>query len=366
MPRPASGSAAVFVAGAAAPYASPERLTRRANRAAILRFSVPATVYYRNRDVREALRQGSIVEMWYGLGTAQQRVFYGLLPAEGAGRELRDADSVSFAATDFVGQLQNYTVTLADSTASFVDPVGQEIGGLVAHLAQLAIDAQYAANSFSAAGVQGTEPRQFVTPENAVYGTGTVKAAIDSYTKLAFDDSAYPDPPLFYEYHQRDNYLVWRKEESLATGTAALTLTLGRDAVLGGGVDSQPVYTDALVTGRTDDARSLHADRDSSRRWGGRRFVAAGDSGSSFSADSYELAVRLVEIGKHERASFSLTAMRDPFLLHPGDLIRLNGAERYGLASKLYRANEVSIDLAPAPVTTITVDSSARLLTDYL
>ena len=229
---------------------------------------------------------------------------------------------------------------------------------------QAAIDAQFGPTGFSAAGVRGTSPAQFVESSNS--GAFTAKAVVDSVTALAFDDSEYPDVPLLYEYHQRDQYFVWRKQASLVDGTPAMNLTIGVDAVLGGAVEKEAVYTDANVTGRTADARWSHSDRDSSRRWGGRRFVAIGSTSSSFQSDAYEAAVRAVETSKHERISFSLLTMREPFLLYPGDLVRVDGGERFGIRSSLYRAQEVSTDLSPAPATRIVFDTSGRLLTDYV
>ena len=347
-------------------YAQPTRLWRKNNQAAIMEFVVPTRIYYRNRDAQAALRQGSIIEMYYGLGTAQQRVFYGFLPAEGADREIEDSDMVRFTAIDFVGQLQSYLVTLGPSTSSFVDPVGHEIGGFVSHLVSAAIDAQFGAVDFSQSGIQGTSPAQFVTSENAIYGTGSVKKYVDSYSALAYDDTSYPDSPLLYEHHQRDNYFVWRKQRSLITGIPTLTLTVGRDAILGGVVRRESIYTDVVATGKTAAANWRHADRDSSRRWGGRRFVSSARTTSSFQSGAYEAAVRNVEMRKHERVSFSLTTARSPFLLYPGDLVDVRGASAYGITDKMYRVQEVTVSLTPAPKTTLTVEDAAKLLTDYL
>ena len=76
--------------------------------------------------------------------------------------------------------------------------------------------------------------------------------------------------------------------------------------------------------------------------------------------------MRTVEMRKHERVSFSLTTARSPFLLYPGDLVDVRGASAYGITDKMYRVQEVTVSLTPSPKTTLTVEDSAKLLTDYL
>src|SRR3989304_4249091 len=137
--------------------AQPIRLWRKRDQAALFEFSIPRKIRIRNRGLEYELRQGDLVELWYGLGTGQQRIFYGYLPS-----------------------------TLSDLSISESDSL---VGG-----------------------VKGTNPQQFVTTEKTIYGTKTAKGFIDDYTALAFDDTNYPDTPLLYEYYQRDRTLIWRKE----------------------------------------------------------------------------------------------------------------------------------------------------------
>ena len=113
--------------------ATPLRLTRRINNAAILEFQIPRRTFLSLRDIQGELRQGSLVELYYGLGTAQQRVFYGYLPSVGSDRNLSEKESdIRMTAQDFIGQLADRTVTLGDSSSSFLNPTGDEIGGFIA------------------------------------------------------------------------------------------------------------------------------------------------------------------------------------------------------------------------------------------
>jgi len=256
---------------------------------------------------------------------------------------------------------------LGSSGATALDPIGQEIGGLVATLAQIVIDSQNGvAPSFSIQGVQGTNPAQFVTPENAILGNGTVKGFIDKYTLLPFDDTQYPNAPLGYEYMQRDSLLIWRKQRSLVTENPVMRLTVGKDAILTGMIQYRPLYTDALIGTQDPNVSVAYSDIDSARRWGGRRFWLNDTSTSSFMDSAYDLAVRGVELYKSERRTFSLTVSRDAFLLYPGDVIALDNAPANGLPDGKFRVSEVVIELSPTLKTTVTVGDSAKLLTDYL
>ena len=347
--------------------AQPIRLWRKRNQAALFEFSIPRKIRIRNRGLEYELRQGDLVELWYGLGTGQQRIFYGYLPSTLSDLSLSESDSlVRVVAYDFIGQLQDRYITLGDSSSSFLNPVGQEIGGLIATLAKTVMDSQYGSSgSVLVGGVKGTNPQQFVTTEKTIYGTKTAKGFIDDYTALAFDDTNYPDTPLLYEYHQRDRTLIWRKELK-TTSPPALKLTVGKDAIVGGTIQRMPVYSDSVVSTADSKVSWTHSDRDTSRRWGGRRFWASSSTKSSFQSDAYESAVRLVELAKHERRAFSIIAMRDAFLLYPGDILFLENGESVGVASGGYRVSEVDIQLSPAPIAKIVVGEAQKLLTDYL
>src|SRR3990167_9742359 len=99
-------------------------LWRKTNNAAILEFRIPRRTYLALRDLDKELRQGSIVELYAGIGSAQQRIFYGYLPSILADRNLSENDSViTITAYDFIGQLQDIQVTLdsdSDSPSGFV------------------------------------------------------------------------------------------------------------------------------------------------------------------------------------------------------------------------------------------------------
>lgn len=347
--------------------ASPESLWRKNNEAAILDFTVPQKTYRSLVGIGIGFRQGDIIELYVGLGTAQQRIFYGYLPATLSDHDLDESNSLlHITASDFIGQFADRHITLGDSSSSFLNPIGQEIGGFVASLVQTVIDSQIGvAPAFSMQGIKGTNPSQVVTADNALLGSATAKSFVDSYTQLAFDDSSYPDAPLLYEYHQRDQYFIWRKQTSLIPGKESFILTLGKDAILSGIVSTKPIYTDAIAIGKTSDARWTQSDRDSARRWGGRRFWAGIQTQSSFQSDAYADAVRQVELFKNERISFGLTTMREPFLLYPGDLVRIDSGESVGIASIKYRVAEVKTRFFPAIRTDIVVGDQARLLSDY-
>jgi len=256
------------------------------------------------------------------------------------------------------------------TTGTSLNPIGHEIGGLVATLIQGAIDLQWTAtgptSEFSIQGIAGTSPAQFVTEENAIVGTDSIKAFIDSYTGLAFDDSQYPNTPLGYEYGMRDQYFLWRKQKAITTTTPAMRLTVGIDAIISGNISTTPVYTDAHVKAKVDANSYSHADKDTSRRWGGRRFWTTDTSSSSFLDAAQSLAVRIVETFKNERRSFVIETMRDTFFLHPGDIIHIAGGESLGVPSGNYRISEVNIEFYPAMKTKITVGDPERLLTDFL
>ena len=254
---------------------------------------------------------------------------------------------------------------MGQTTGTTLDPVGHEIGGLVATIAQTIIDGQGMTNEFSIQGVRGSNPTIHVSKDNVILGIGTARELIARYTNLAFDDSSYPDAPTAYEFHMRDNILIWRKEKAL-TSNPAQTFTIGVDAILDGMISMMPVYTDFHVTAKDRDNSYAHSDKDSVRRWGGRRFWGRDDSTSSFLDAAQSLAVRAVELFKHERRSFSIVTTKDVHMLHPGDIVAIYGVENYGLASGNYRISEIDIQLSPTAKARITVGDPKRTLTDYL
>src|SRR5207245_4086458 len=91
------------------------------------------------------------------------------------------------------------------------------------------------------------------------------------------------------------------------------------------------------------------------RLCGGRRFWSNLATTSSFQSDSYDVAVRQVELYKNERRSFSLLVSRDPFLLYPGDIIALDNAPANGLPDGKHRVQEVVVDMSPTLRTSVTV-----------
>src|SRR3990167_9350153 len=125
--------------------ATPRSLWRKNNQAAVLDFEIPRRTFLSLRDIEGEFRQGSIVQLFYGLGTGAQRVFYGYLPSILSDRNLSEIDTtIQITATDFIGQLEDKTVELGTSASSFIVPEGKEIGGLVADIVQSAIDGQFA------------------------------------------------------------------------------------------------------------------------------------------------------------------------------------------------------------------------------
>ena len=194
------GALSVFVGSRAVPEAHPKRLWRKNNQAAVFDFMVPRHALLQSRDTYLTLRQGSLCEVWYGVGAASKRVFYGALPAQGADINLSENNRlITFTATDFIGQLESRLITIGDSASSYLNPVGQEIGGVVAGLVADTIGAQYGGVAFSVNGVQGTRPTQIIGDADLNAGTMTARKALDDFTRLAVDDSAFPDPPLLYE-----------------------------------------------------------------------------------------------------------------------------------------------------------------------
>lgn len=96
----------------------PKRLLRRNKNSAIFEFDIPRRTYLSLRDVEKELRQGSIIELWYGIGTAQQRIFYGYLPSVSSDRNLSSSrDIISLIAYDFIGQLQDSAIKVASKDA---------------------------------------------------------------------------------------------------------------------------------------------------------------------------------------------------------------------------------------------------------
>lgn len=348
--------------------AIPDKLWRKKNQAATLDFSVPRETYLSKKDIEYEFRQGSIVELYLGEGSAGQRIFYGYLPPVTSDRDLSESHAlVKLSALDFIGQLTDYSITLGDATtSSFLDPRGYEIGAFVSTLITQVINSQYLSNAFTAQGIQGTNPTaQFIDDTNVQYGTGTVKKHIDYYTSLAFDDSNYPSPPLLYSYHQRDTDFWWVKETDLATGKPSMILTIGQDAIVSGKISRMPLYSDTIANTKTK-LQWSHSDTDTKRRWGGRVFGTSLTSKSSFIDVAQADAVRNVELFKNERRAYTIDTFRDPFLLYPGDLLAIYNSEAYGLPSGNQRVSEVQIQFHPVLRSTITVGDTQKLLTDFL
>ena len=104
-------------------------LWRKTNNAAILEFRIPRRTYLALRDLDKELRQGSIVELYAGIGSAQQRIFYGYLPSILADRNLSENDSIiTITAYDFIGQLQDIQVTLDSDTETGTEFVVSSTG----------------------------------------------------------------------------------------------------------------------------------------------------------------------------------------------------------------------------------------------
>ena len=365
MPLPEKPESVLLINDREIEEATPLSLWRKVNQAAILDFEIPRRTFLSLRDIEGEFRQGSIVQLFYGLGTGQQRIFYGYLPSIASDRNLSETDTtIRLTATDFIGQLEDRTIELGTSASSFLVPEGKEIGGLIADIVQATIDSQFAAPLFSIQGIQGTSPVQIVSTTDVKIGVDTAKNFIDYYTGLAFDDTEYPDAPLLYEYNQEDQYFRWGKQTAL-DATPAMRLTIGKDAILSGSIQRQPVYSDAYITG-SETNRWTQSDRDTSRRWGGRRFWIRDSVSTTELSDAYDKGVRLVELYKNERRTFMLVISRDPFILHPGDILAIDAAEAQGLRSESYRVSEVKMALSPVLRTTVTCGDPARLLTDFL
>src|SRR3990170_3265711 len=160
MPLPEKPGSVLLINDREIKEATPVSLWRKANHAAVLDFEIPRRTFLSLRDVEGEFRQGSVVQLFYGLGTGQQRVFYGYLPSILSDRNLSETDTtIQITATDFIGQLEDKTIELGTSASSFLVPEGKEIGGLVADIVQSAIDAQYGTQpAFSIQGIQGTNP----------------------------------------------------------------------------------------------------------------------------------------------------------------------------------------------------------------
>ena len=378
---PAPPSMEILVNGVPLKDAMPTSLRRQINRAAVLNFEVPTTAYPSLLGIEDEYRQGNFIELVYGLGTTPYTMFLGYMPSVSADRQIDPENrTVEMTAYDLIGTFQDYTLTLGDQNSSFAtDPGGYEIGALIGTLInEVRRRTTYPPGvaTFTLTGISGTGPKMAGTqitidPDKALYGNSTVKAWIDAYTAKAFDESRYPETPLFYTYQQRGSRFVWAREKR-TTGTVAdiwqradLHLTIGYDAVVTGNVSRRPVFTDGHVVTSSGKLWE-HADRDSSRRWGGKRFQFAGSTSSTYEVDAQTDAVRAVETRKLEVLSFSVAALRDAFILYPGDTVALENLESVGLRSGVYRVSEVSIAFQPVPKTIIVLGEVEKRLTDYL
>ena len=84
--------------------ATPIRLWRKNKQAALFEFRIPRKFFSHRQDVENEFRQGSQVELYYGLGTAQQRAFFGYLPSTLSDLNLSENDaSITLNANDFIG-----------------------------------------------------------------------------------------------------------------------------------------------------------------------------------------------------------------------------------------------------------------------
>src|SRR3972149_11387697 len=81
--------------------ATPRSLWRKNNQAAVLDFEIPRRTFLSLRDIEGEFRQGSIVQLFYGKGTGQQRIFYGYLPSILSDRNLSETDTtIQITATE--------------------------------------------------------------------------------------------------------------------------------------------------------------------------------------------------------------------------------------------------------------------------
>ncbi len=99
------------------PEATPTRLWRKQNNAAILDFKIPRVTYARLKDVEKEFRPGSLIEFYLGIGTGSQRVFYGYLPSVTSTKPLDPEDTdVTLTAYDFIGALTDVLINLSTET----------------------------------------------------------------------------------------------------------------------------------------------------------------------------------------------------------------------------------------------------------
>ena len=106
-------SASIVLNGRPVPEASPTKLWRKQNNAAILDFVIPRRTYLSLKDIEKEFRQGMRVELWLGDGAASQRVFYGYLPSVALSKSIDPEQSeIRLSAYDFVGQLQDTLIGL--------------------------------------------------------------------------------------------------------------------------------------------------------------------------------------------------------------------------------------------------------------
>ena len=121
----------VLINGREITEATPVSLLRKANAAAVLTFRMPRKTYLSLHDVEREVRQGSIVQLYYGAGASGTRIFYGYIPSIAADKPISETDEIRIVAYDFVGQLEDAIIelsTVAD-VSTVILPSGSGVAG---------------------------------------------------------------------------------------------------------------------------------------------------------------------------------------------------------------------------------------------
>src|SRR5438105_13148903 len=95
MPLPERPASVLLINSREIKEATPLRLTRRINNAAILEFQIPRRTFLSLRDIQGELRQGPLAELYHGLGTANQSQFYAYIPTIASSSNLREKDATT-------------------------------------------------------------------------------------------------------------------------------------------------------------------------------------------------------------------------------------------------------------------------------
>jgi hypothetical protein len=216
-------------------------------------------------------------------------------------------------------------------------------------------------------GIQSTRPMRFIETSDSVYSNYNTKLSVlNEIVDLCYDDTAqYPLLPLTYFWYVRGDMFNFRKQKQLSTSKPVCTIRVGEENFISAKPKYRPLINVCTAVSKTDSTlRVTYKDKDSISRWK-CRFESKIEINSENLDTLQSYAKRVVSINKFVQKSLEITT-RKFYYLYPGDVVKVEGAERWGISDGNYEVKEVEIDLDRKIQAKLRLAGTPKLLTEYI